>query len=301
MTILHDPTSSPRQCLPTLRPPLVTGIPASGAAAATSPAQGTVTPSYQEEVAKLLGQVQPITQSTMEVGGWRALDNLLTCNVLQAAATAGRDWYMRCFKSAGLVFASLTPRPVKKRQRVLKKIEEAKRNKQNHDERVDTEFKPHSDLCAFVVREKDPSKILPTAKRIVEAVEACGGGGYVRSRWGSVPGPDIVEYVFLYHKDAGFIAEVQVAHPFAAYTFHLDSAQRDMKNAGRTEEAEGMLDLWKNSFYEDVKAQLLSNPGDLVRIRDLYDSFVAHLRTAPAPSARPDDPGLPRVLTELGL
>jgi hypothetical protein len=279
----------------------------SDAATATSPAQGADRPPYQEAVAQLLVNAgQSITQATMEVEGWRDLDDLLTNDVLKAAAIAGRDWYKAFFLTAGLANPP-KERPVKSLMRVLKKIEEAKENKGEHPDWKGLEFKPHSDLCAFLVEEQDPIKILPTAKRIVEAIEACGGGGYVRSRYR--PGPDIVEYVFLYHKDAGFVAEVQVAHPFAAYTFHLDSAKRDVKNAGKTKEADAMLDLWKGSFYDGVKAQLLSNPpGDSVKMRALYASFVAHLERASAPeaaareaSARHDDPGLADVLTVLGL
>jgi hypothetical protein len=81
-------------------------------------------------------------------------------------------------------------------------------------------------------------------------------------------GPDIVQYAYAYRADIGHIVEFQVGHPFAAYTFKVDSALRDNPNCG-------LIDVWKDGVYNKVKDYLLARATNTVQAGQLYEMLDA--------------------------
>lgn len=69
---------------------------------------------------------------------------------------------------------------------------------------------------------------------------------------------DIVQYVYLYFEDVGFIAELQIGHPFAMYSFEVYSRIRDGGQG---------VDLWTDGFYTQVRDHILDTVN-----RTLYSS-----------------------------
>ena len=61
---------------------------------------------------------------------------------------------------------------------------------------------------------------------------------------------DIITYCYAYDYKTKYLIELQIGHPFAMYVFERDSFIRDNKNCG-------LIDLWDNDFYINVKHKLL--------------------------------------------
>lgn len=84
---------------------------------------------------------------------------------------------------------------------------------------------------------------------------------------------DITQYVYLYFTDVGnalqssigHVIELQIGHPFAAYTFMTDSLIRDRLTRIEKAKEQGIIldckpapvDLWRNNFYSNVKNYIL--------------------------------------------
>lgn len=87
---------------------------------------------------------------------------------------------------------------------------------------------------------------------------------------------DITYYFNFFMPDAGYVTEVQLLHPFARYTFTVDSALRRDPNCG-------LVDLWtKNkdgkAFYLSVKEYILDVKNGLTPERtkqELIDEAIA--------------------------
>lgn len=82
---------------------------------------------------------------------------------------------------------------------------------------------------------------------------------------------DITQYVYVYLDEVGYIAELQIGHEFATYTFTIDSMIRDNPNCGK-------VDLWKNDFYCKVKNYILKKANNVeIQAGEKYDLFdLAH-------------------------
>jgi hypothetical protein len=63
---------------------------------------------------------------------------------------------------------------------------------------------------------------------------------------------DIVAYVYAYIPEYEYIIEYQIGHKFAFYTFTRDSYLRDNPTNPL-----GLVDLWTNNFYTNVKNYIL--------------------------------------------
>lgn len=89
---------------------------------------------------------------------------------------------------------------------------------------------------------------------------------------------DIVQYIYVYTPSVEYIIEFQVGHPFAAYTFKVDSALRDNPNCG-------LVDLWKDNMYGTVKQYILdkaNNTGQLGNKYEMWDAvFTSHKGNVP--------------------
>lgn len=62
---------------------------------------------------------------------------------------------------------------------------------------------------------------------------------------------DIVAVMYVYLPDIGYIAELQLGHPFCFYVFRIDSKLRDIRNGDQY-----TIDLWDHDFYNTIKAEI---------------------------------------------
>jgi hypothetical protein len=117
-------------------------------------------------------------------------------------------------------------------------------------------FKVVSDLMAFRVlcSVKEIASKIAIIERIVKAKNGLmyirdsenNGGRYVCN--------DITQYVYVYFEEIGYPVEIQIGHPFAAFTFQVDSYLRD-----NPAERGKVVDLWTDDFYNLVKSFILAD------------------------------------------
>ena len=137
--------------------------------------------------------------------------------------------------------------------------------------RDDVPFKVNSDLCAVRFPTYDINKINKIMNEIRQRVIDEQGIFQIRN---SIEDDnnniiDIIHYAFAYVPSIGYIIEIQVGHPFAMYTFKVDSVIRDKRING--ESLDGIVDLWDNGFYNFVKSIIL-NKINLMKIT--IDDFI---------------------------
>lgn len=75
---------------------------------------------------------------------------------------------------------------------------------------------------------------------------------------------DIIQYVYIYIPEIGYITEVQIGHPMAMLTFSLDSKKRSWISSNKEGKYPG-IDLWHDGFYDKFKCYLLAKAN---RIKD---------------------------------
>lgn len=125
--------------------------------------------------------------------------------------------------------------------------------------RDDVPFKVNSDLCAVRFPTYDIKSMKNIMKEIRQRVIDQEGIFEVRNSIEDSENNmiDIIQYAFAYVPSIGYIIEIQVGHPFAMYTFKIDSIIRDKRIDG--EPLDGLVDLWDNGFYSFVKSVILNN------------------------------------------
>jgi hypothetical protein len=189
---------------------------------------------------------------------WTTLLPLINEAVLQKAHEAGTT-YNELFVKHGL---QPIQRPLKTMGRIVVKASAT---------RPDVPFKVNSDLCGFRFTTFDVSQIKAIMGSIEECITNVGGLFFVRNSIETVEGKlnDITQCAFAFVPSIGYIAEIQVGHPFAMYTFTQDSIIRDMRLAKVS--TEGIVDLWDNDFYGRVKAKIL-DPSLEVDINSVWPS-----------------------------
>jgi hypothetical protein len=142
------------------------------------------------------------------------------------------------------------PRPIKTMNRI---------NIKSQGTRDDVPFKVNSDLCAVQIPTYDIYNIKHIMKDIRHIVLEEGGLFHIRNSIEDTNGnmQDIIQYAFAYLPSIGYIIEIQVGHPFAMYTFKVDSIIRDKRLEGSS--TSDIVDLWDNGFYSFVKSVILNN------------------------------------------
>lgn len=173
---------------------------------------------------------------------WRELYPLITKQVLEDAFTQA-PIVKKLLTSLKLHVIS---RPQKSIKRVLKKQE---------GQRPGIGFKVNSDFAAFRVFLKDVNQIDSVIDEIASEVTSRGGKAHIRGKIRDGEGKlnDVVNYIYIYLPEVGYIAEIQVGHEFAAFTFERDSYLRD-----HPEDRKNLIDLWDNDFYSTVKTAILA-------------------------------------------
>lgn len=129
-------------------------------------------------------------------------------------------------------------------------------------QRPDVPFKVNSDLCGFQFEVPNVKMIKHIMNWIQMDVTDAGGMFFIRNSI-ETDGKlmDIILYAFAYVPSIGYIAEIQVGHPFAMYTFARDSLLRDKRL--NNEPTDGLVDLWDNDLYGHVKAKILDPTHDV--------------------------------------
>lgn len=193
---------------------------------------------------------------------WKTLVPLINEEVLREAHESGTS-YSELFTKRGL---QPTLRPIKTMARITVK---------GSVNRPDVPFKTNSDLCAFRFETPDVSQIMQTTSIIEEAVIEAGGLFFIRNSI-ETDGKlnDIFLCAFAYVPSIGYIAEIQVGHPFAMYTFANDTVLRDKRLAGVS--TDDIVELWDNNFYGHVKSKILDPSLDV----DIYSYWPGGERIA---------------------
>lgn len=105
-------------------------------------------------------------------------------------------------------------------------------------------FGPISDLIGFRIQ-SEVMDIESIVAQILKITSDHNGLAVVKNSISK----DIVQFVYVYIPSIEYIIEFQVGHPFAFFTFTVDSHLRDHPKS--------MVDLWENDFYSRVRAFIL--------------------------------------------
>jgi hypothetical protein len=192
---------------------------------------------------------------------WNELLPLVTPNI-PIAAHAKSELLTQLLWEIGI-----TPiiRPVKSYERFLAKAS---------IKRPDATFKALSDMLACRIIIQEPSKIMGTVNTIKDLVESAGGVCHLRNSIIDTNGTpiDIVAYLFVFLPNIGHIAELQIGHSFAAYTFEMDSLIRDQKTNA------DVFDFWitppeggSSCFYVEMRSKILN--GTMDNVEKLWSKF----------------------------
>lgn len=207
---------------------------------------------------------------------WKTLGGALTQEILDDAFA--RTEQLREIFSGGEFDDTLRP-AAKELKRAEKKLSEQYPGRENY-------FKVVSDLLA-VRLQCDVANIPETISSLKAIFEKRGSEVYLRGASPAQPlGAfkadryiDIFQFMYVYDLLVGYIIEIQVGHPFAFLTFSIDSALREDKNCG-------LIDLWNDGFYGDVKAYILQKangePTSLIREELLDKGRAIHGGTIPS-------------------
>ena len=179
---------------------------------------------------------------------WKQLVPLITNDIL-IDAHKSQERYKILFSGFDVL-----SRPVKTMERIKIK---------SQGTRDDVPFKVNSDLCAIQIPTYDVYKIKHIMKDIRQIVSIEDTNGVML---------DIIQYAFAYIPSIGYMIEIQVGHPFAMYTFKIDSIIRDKRLAGGS--TDGIVDLWDNGFYNFVKSVILNaSIGGRTTIEDFVNMY----------------------------
>ncbi len=187
---------------------------------------------------------------------WLPLKDLITQEVCHAAFLAGEQVH---YPAGSIDFTDAEGRQVtatypeavlvRRTEKTMARIKE----KLAMVDRPDLLFKTNCDLMAF--RTFCCPIAIATRTETLEQINKHEGNavhvrGSVKDKETGKP-TDIIQYMYVYHKDLGFLAEYQIGHPFAPWKFMHDSGIRDGKP--------GSIDFSKAKVhvYKLVKANLL--------------------------------------------
>lgn len=143
----------------------------------------------------------------------------------------------------------MTPRKVKYQERIVKKMQQVEGRDQQYSKVV-------SDFIAFRVNCK-VTEIDDKIKTISNVVSKYYGSMWLKGNFRSGSGKylDIVQYVYVYIPQVGYITEFQIGSSFASYTFYVDSRLRDDPEYKHP-------DLWTDKTYETVKHYILNQANN---------------------------------------
>lgn len=231
---------------------------------------------FKEELVSVV-QKETLKASSWTSFSWEKLARSLNQDILNDAYFQ-HEKMVEMFAHIGTVI----PRTCKKMERITKKIEEVAQKQGEY-------FKVVSDLVAGRIN-CDVKEIPIKVSSIKDFVSEKGGFVYIRGEtpiqtYGCLKNGkfvDITQYVYVFLDDIHYPIEFQIGHEFAAYTFTIDSLLRD--NPGPN--GRGVVDLWTDGFYEQVKKYLLKKAnGDVIALGSKYEiwdlAFNIHKNSVP--------------------
>lgn len=201
--------------------------------------------SFQEALCETISK-HPELLTDVQVGWddpkWEELSGLITDTDLDQTGMGTAQ--------AEQIFASVfqTSVAVPRQRKRLERIA-VKRQRTTYGGR----FKAMSDLVAYRIFCKVPY-IAEVIKEIAAITSQHDGVTVIRNPITTPDGiyTDIVQYVFVYIPAVRFVIEFQIGHPFAAYTFSIDSHLRDHPEDTTT------VSMWTNDYYQLVQSYILS-------------------------------------------
>jgi hypothetical protein len=212
---------------------------------------------YKQKLASIINDGQAFQDAASPL--WAELVPLITEEVLH-------DAHITCQHYADVISTSnlnAQARPLKTMERIATK---------SQGTRPDVPFKVNSDLCALRFETYDVTEIKHIMEVLRKKVEEEQGFFYIRNSIEDGEGnlTDIIQYAFAFIPRIGHIVELQVGHPFAVYTFTVDSIIRDKRLACAS--LDGIVDLWDNGFYGYVKSLILNKqtPFSLTDVTNIY-------------------------------
>jgi hypothetical protein len=204
---------------------------------------------------------------------WKSLYELINQEVLTVAFEK-HDLVKLTFPKLDMI-----TRNCKSIKRVEKKMTEQPPSRENY-------FKVISDFIAVRIH-CDIGQIANKIDYIKQIVSLDGGEIRIRSStldrpYGSYMNSefvDIVQYVYVYLVQIGYVIEFQICHEFSSHTFAIDSALRDNPQCGK-------IDLWNEDFYDNVKAYILNKANgkfndDNAKNNILIKANKIHLNNVP--------------------
>lgn len=210
---------------------------------------------YKQKLASIINDGQAFQDAESPL--WVELVPLITKEVLYDAHTSCQS-YAEVFNHS-----NAKARPLKTIERIVVK---------SQGTRPDVPFKVNSDLCALRFETYDVHEIKHIMEELRKKVEGEQGFFYIRNSIEDENGnlKDIIQYAFAFIPHIGYIVELQVGHPFAMYTFTVDSIIRDKRLAGAS--LDGIVDLWDNGFYSYVKSLILNKhiPFNIEDVTNVY-------------------------------
>jgi hypothetical protein len=187
---------------------------------------------------------------------WNELNDLITEEVLDAAYEASKEFRFPFVEVLGRKPSYPTTELVPRERKTMERIEV----KKAMVGRPDLGFKTNCDLMAFRVPVERVEHIWMFGTILLNHATKQGNPLDIRrpnvySKDGKML--DIVQFMYIYHRNEGFLAEYQICHPFAALKFKHDSGVRDGKP--------GFVDFKKAKIhvYREVKERLLKGPLEL--------------------------------------
>lgn len=202
--------------------------------------------SFRAQLADTVAQ-NSLHESNWGSEKWKIWENIPITQDILDDAFEQHALISKTFPNIGL----LVQRTCKSLPRVQKKITEQRVGKENY-------FKVLSDFVAIRIH-CELSEIQEKIDQIRDKVLQRGGQLQIRGSsnerpygffWDEKKYQDITQYVYVFLKEVGYPIEFQIGHQFATHTFTIDSALRDNPKCGK-------VDLWTDSFYQDVKKYIL--------------------------------------------
>jgi len=203
---------------------------------------------------QLANTIEELTLNEQSWGSekWKSIQPLISQSTLNNAFE-NHNLILSIFPK----FDDIITRKCKSIERVQKKMTEQIQNKENY-------FKVISDFLAVRIH-CEVNEIKNKIDYIKEIVNL--HNGYFHIRGSSEERPygfflsdskytDIVQYMYVYLKEIGYVIEFQIGHEFASYTFTINSTLRDNPKCG-------LINLWSEDFYDDVKKFILNKTNNI--------------------------------------
>jgi len=209
---------------------------------------GSNVQAYKDAIRKIAGSVDP---HEWEKADWSEAVKLIDEDVLKDARTRGEEYLRDAFPDAQIG-------PVKS----LPRVEEKRRCA----DRADGSSLPTFKIVCDLLRARVTTTVQGIQHR-VHGVHKVGiragwpfylrGGGRFGSQADDKRYKDIVQFAYIYIPELGHFAELQIMHPVAAYTFHVDSILRSLSN-DTVPVSERPLDVWTDGLYQGMRDYLVA-------------------------------------------